>query len=35
MTEGLPQDLSYPELIRVTRPLLSLVLRTEDDWQAL
>ena len=25
--------LSYPELFRVTGPLLSLVLRTEDVWQ--
>ena len=24
---------SYPELFRVTGPLLSLVLRTEDVWQ--
>ena len=25
--------LSYPELLRVAGPLLSLVLRTEDVWQ--
>jgi hypothetical protein len=25
--------LSYPELFRVTGPLLSLVFRTEDVWQ--
>ena len=25
--------LSYPELLRVTGPLPSLVLRTEDVWQ--
>ena len=24
---------SYPELLRVTGPLLSLLLRTEDVWQ--
>ncbi len=28
-----PLARSYPELFRVTGPLLSLVLRTEDVWQ--
>jgi len=32
MAKGFPA-LSYPELLRVTGPLLSLVLRTEDVWQ--
>jgi hypothetical protein len=30
--KGFPA-LSYPELLRVTGPLLSLVLRIEDAWQ--
>jgi len=30
---GSPLALSYPELFRVTGPLLSLVFRTEDVWQ--
>ena len=30
---GSPLALSYPELFRVTGPLPSLVLRTEDVWQ--
>ena len=30
--KGFP-GLSYPELFRVTGPLLSLVFRTEDVWQ--
>ena len=30
---GLPWLASYPELFRVTGPLLSLVFRTEDVWQ--
>ena len=28
-----PLDRSYPELLRVTGPLLSLVFQTEDVWQ--
>ena len=32
MTEVSPAR-SYPELFRVTGPLLSLVFRTEDVWQ--
>jgi hypothetical protein len=28
-----PRTRSYPELLRVTGPLLSLVFRTEDVWQ--
>ena len=31
---GSPLALSYPELFRVTGPLLLLVLRTEDVWQS-
>ena len=30
---GSPRTRSYLELLRVTGPLLSLVLRTEDVWQ--
>jgi len=30
---GSPRARSYPELFRVTGPLLSLVFRTEDVWQ--
>jgi hypothetical protein len=30
---GSPRTCSYPELLRVTGPLLSLVLQTEDVWQ--
>jgi hypothetical protein len=30
---GSPQTRSCPELLRVTGPLLSLVLRTENVWQ--
>ena len=30
---GSPLALSYPEPFRVTGPLLSIVLRTEDVWQ--
>jgi len=33
VTAEVPLARSYPELFRVTGPLLSLVLRTEDVWQ--